>query len=144
MEDKKSFTELIKRPAFKSKPGCTKEQIKMQEEALGLTLPKEYASFLEHTNGGELCNGEIVLFSVFDPRYKINIRETIGFANRPDNQRGGCPKEALIIGCYNFGDPVCYDVKTNRIFQWDNDNCCKFLEYPTFNNFLDEVINELK
>ena len=122
--------------------GASTEQINTQESVLKCAFPSDYIDFLQYTNGGEVYDGEITLFSIYDPSTKINIRNTIGFVNRTEMSNALLPSSYLIIGEYNFGDIIAVDKNSGCVIQWSHEYNNVFLSYDSFKEFLKSIVEE--
>lgn len=138
----KTIFELANDCIPKLMKGASKEQINTQESTLKCAFPSEYIDFLQYTNGGEVYDGDITLFSIYDPSTKVSIRNTIGFVNRPDMSKSLLPSTYLIIGEYNFGDLVAIEKENGRVIQWSHEYNNVFLSYESFKEFLESIVEE--
>ena len=122
--------------------GASKEQVENQESTLNYAFPSDYADFLQYTNGGEVFDGDITLFSIYDSSTKVNIKNTIGFVNRPGAESRFSTSSYLKIGEYNYGDPILLDKTDGQVIHWSHEYNEVLLSYSGFKEFLESVIND--
>lgn len=120
--------------------GCDEEHLARLEETLHTRFPAVYRRYLEEYNGGDFFDGAFSLFSVPASQEQLKPAENLGVRNMPGTYAElSVPQEYLVIGIFNFGDLICLDPETGRVFQWDVENDDAFLEYSDFLDFLTEA-----
>ncbi|MDG5471422.1 SMI1/KNR4 family protein [Jeotgalibacillus sp. ET6] len=110
-------------------PGVDIHYIEQVEKDLHISFPKIYKDFLQACNGGELFIPGTVLSEVYSPALGQKKRGAsyIHESNRKDRRRPEMPDHLVIIADLNYGDSICFDLKTNNgqdaeVVQWDHES----------------------
>lgn len=137
-----TLLELLNRNDNKLLAGAEEYNIKNFEKIHGIKLPDEYSELLKYTNGAELLEGDITLYSLYDEKNHVKGSRQLGIANSPIMKKS-IPEELLVIGIYNFGDPICLNLKTGSIVQWSHEDNEPFLEYSNIKEWMISSIEEM-
>lgn len=125
-----SFYEVLNIKENNLKIGASEKSIFEFEKTNNIDLPIEYKKLIRYSNGGELFDADVIFFSLDEIASKEYFK-------------GMLAKNFLVVGKYNFGDLICFDLKTNNIVQWSNENNNIFIEHFSLKDFLISCIEEM-
>lgn len=134
--------ELLNRNDNRLLKGISDELISNFEHIHGICFPKEYREILKYTNGADLFDGDITLYSLYDEDNSVKPTCLLGMANSPIIKKN-IPDELFVMGIYNFGDLVCLNLNTGTVVQWSHEDNEVFLEYPSIHEWLIYSIEEM-
>lgn len=126
-----SLYQLLNHKENKLQAGATDEMLFQFEKTNRIKLPTEYKKLMKYSNGAELFNRDIIIFTLFQVANSKNVYEI------PYDK-------LLVIGKYNFGDLVCIDLESENVIQWEVKSKSVFLEYVSIKDWIISSIEEMK
>lgn len=125
-----SIYEILNMKENNLKIGANEESILDFEKENNIELPNEYKKLIRYSNGGELFDADVVFFSLEEIASNEQFKKMIA-------------KNLLIVGKYNFGDLICFNLETENIVQWSNESNSIFIEHFGLKDFLISCIEEM-
>ena len=118
--------------------GATAAEIERFEKNHAVRLPEDYRQLLMYSDGGELFAPGFSFYGVKEDTW--NLAKENSAKNREPYD---LPADLYIFGTQNYGDPVCFDLDTYEVVQWDHETQSGACAWDSLQDFLGDMIAEL-